>query len=58
MSIEKFEGFEVKLKELKPEVREMALTLANHYLKQGSEASVAVKRGITEAEIWFMDLEA
>ncbi|MDO3641491.1 hypothetical protein [Mucilaginibacter sp. L3T2-6] len=57
MSKEQFAGFDDDLKDLKPEVKEKALKLASGYLKDGIEAAPALKRAITEAEAWFLDLE-
>ena len=57
MDKEKFEGFEMKLKDLKPEVKEKALELAENYHSQGLEPKAALKKAVATAEAWFMDLE-
>lgn len=57
MSDKKFEGFDDQLKDLRPEVKEKALELASGYLGDGTDASLALKRGIAEAELWFLDSE-
>lgn len=57
MSMEQFEGFDDELKDLRPEVKEKALELAAGHLKDGVEANVALKKAITEAELWFLDSE-
>ncbi|MES2827730.1 MAG: hypothetical protein V4687_06240 [Bacteroidota bacterium] len=53
-----FEDIDLKLKDLKPNVRAKALELLND--RQGelqSNRSLAIKRAIEEAENWFMDSE-
>lgn len=44
MDIEKFKGFEMELRNLKPEVKEKALELAVNYHSQGLEANEALKK--------------
>ena len=55
--MEQFEGFDDELKDLRPEVKEKALELVAGHLKDGVEASVALKKAIAEAELWFLDSE-
>jgi uncharacterized protein YdaT len=57
MNKEQFEGFGDELKDLRPEVKEKALELASGYVKDGADTGVALKRGIAEAEGWFLDSE-
>jgi uncharacterized protein YdaT len=57
MSKIKFEGFDDQLKDLRPEVKEKALELASGYLNMGTEAAIALKKAIAEAELWFLDSE-
>ncbi|MES2278652.1 MAG: hypothetical protein V4592_21660 [Bacteroidota bacterium] len=57
MSEETFEGFDDQLKDLRTEVKEKALKLAAGYHQDGLEASVALKKAIAEAELWFLDSE-
>jgi hypothetical protein len=53
----KFEGFDDLLKDLRPKVKEKALELASGYLNKENEAAIALKKGIAEAELWFLDSE-
>jgi hypothetical protein len=57
MNEEKFEGFDDKLKDLRPEVKQKALELASGYVHEGMEAGIALKKAIAEAELWFLDSE-
>lgn len=57
MSEEKFEGFDDDLKDLRPEVKQKALELAARYVHAGIETSIALKKAIAEAELWFLDSE-
>ena len=53
-----FENFNLQLKDLKPEVREKAIEIASVLISEkGLEKDAAIKRGIEEAENWFLDAE-
>lgn len=53
-----FENFEAELKELNPQVREKALTIANHLMEQGDYSEEeALREAIKKAEEWFLDTQ-
>ena len=56
MSEEKFVAFDDQLKDLRPEVKQKALELAEGY-QDGLEPGMALKKAIAEAELWFLDSE-
>lgn len=53
-----FENIQPDLKNLNPKVREKALEIANRYMKEGKSESEAIKKGIKEAEEWFLNRQA
>ncbi|MGZ3872478.1 MAG: hypothetical protein ACXVJD_06150 [Mucilaginibacter sp.] len=56
--MEGFEGFEIELKDLTPEVREKAIELAHQYLQRpGYDRARAIKEAIADAEAWYMESE-
>lgn len=57
MNMENINRSDDRLKDLKPEVKEKALSLAADYQKKGIDSEEALKRGIIEAEEWFTELE-
>ncbi|WP_176844372.1 hypothetical protein [Mucilaginibacter gossypii] len=57
MSEEKFVAFDDQLKDLRPEVKQKALELAEGYHQDGLEPGIALKKAIAEAELWFLDSE-
>lgn len=50
-----FDDFKIDLTELKPEVREKAITLAKEMMNQGIQRDQAIIKGIQEAETWFLE---
>jgi uncharacterized protein YdaT len=54
-----FDNFRVELNDLKPEIKDKAIELANDFMASGeySEESKAIKEGIRQAEEWFLNLE-
>lgn len=54
---EPFQGFDDLLKDLRPEVKEKAIALATGYQQNGMDGAIALKKAITEAELWFLESE-
>lgn len=53
-----FGDSDIQLKELKTEVREKAMDLAEALVaEKGMEKDAALKQGMEEAENWFLDAE-
>lgn len=52
---EQFQGFDDFLKDLRPEVKDRAIGLAADYQRDGMDETIALKKAIAEAELWFLD---
>ena len=53
-----FKNFDIQLTDLKPEVREKALEIAAVLVSEkGMAKDAALKKGIEQAENWFLDAE-
>ncbi len=57
MMMENISGADDRLKDLTPQVREKALTLAARHENNGLNPNEALQKGIAEAEEWFTELE-
>lgn len=57
MNKEQFQGFDDLLKDLRPEVKDKSIGLAADYRRDGMDETIALKKAIAEAELWFLDSE-
>jgi hypothetical protein len=57
MTMENINGADGRLKDLTPQVKEKALTLAEKYKNDGMDSNEALQKGIAEAQEWFTELE-
>lgn len=58
MMIDKFKEFADKMADLKPEVQEKAVELADKLMQEKKlSKNEAIEEGMREAELWFLNLE-